>query len=81
MIRIAVVDDHPIALSGFEYMLADVPDITVAAAVASAARLRTRLSGCTSTHGPIACAAAFAAPNSSRCSRARRTAFSRTPGG
>jgi len=43
VIRIAVVDDHPIALSGIEYMLADVPDITVVAAVATAAELRGRL--------------------------------------
>jgi two-component system nitrate/nitrite response regulator NarL len=43
MIRIAVVDDHPIALSGIEYMLADAADITVVAAVATAEELRARL--------------------------------------
>ena len=43
VIRIAVVDDHPIALSGIEYMLTDIPDIAVIAAVATAADLRARL--------------------------------------
>ena len=43
MIGIAIVDDHPIALRGIEYLLADVDDIDVVVTAASVAELRGRL--------------------------------------
>lgn len=43
MIGIAIVDDHPIALRGIEYLLADVDDIDVVVTAASVAELRARL--------------------------------------
>jgi two-component system, NarL family, nitrate/nitrite response regulator NarL len=43
MIGIAIVDDHPIALRGIEYLLSDVDDIDVVVTAASVAELRGRL--------------------------------------
>ena len=45
MIGIAIVDDHPIALSGIDYLLADVDDINVVAAAGSVEELRRHLAG------------------------------------
>lgn len=43
MIWIAIVDDHPLALHGVEYMLAEVEDIKIAAAASSMAQLRAQM--------------------------------------
>ncbi|TKA08886.1 response regulator transcription factor [Actinacidiphila oryziradicis] len=43
VIGIAIVDDHPIALRGIDYLLADVDDIKVVAAADSVEELRRQL--------------------------------------
>jgi DNA-binding NarL/FixJ family response regulator len=52
MIGIALVDDHPIALRGIEYLLADVDDIKVLAAASSVTELRRHLAEATGAPGP-----------------------------
>lgn len=43
MIWIAIVDDHPLALHGVEYMLSEVEDIKIAAAALSMDQLRAQM--------------------------------------